>query len=132
MKVFQKIHLSRDARGRQRIHRGEVAVTQPAQLPGRMPRIAKLVALSLRFDVLVRTGTVANYAEIARLGIISRGRMTQIMNPLHLAPDILEEILFLPRITRGRDPITEHQLRKIVKRLDWNEQRRLWRLPLQV
>jgi len=40
--------------------------------------------------------------EIARLGHLSRVRVTQIMNLLLLAPDIHEAILFLPRTQRGR------------------------------
>ena len=39
--------------------------------------------------------------------------VTQIMNLLHLAPDIQEELLFLPLIERGRDTLLERQLRPI-------------------
>jgi hypothetical protein len=53
--------------------------------------------------------------------------MTQIMNLLHLAPDIQEAILFLPQIESGRDPITERELRSLVTLPDWRRQRRLWR-----
>ena len=35
------------------------------------------------------------------------------MNLLHLAPDIQEEVLFLPRIECGKEPIQEHELRRI-------------------
>jgi hypothetical protein len=66
-------------------------------LAGRVPRIARLMALALRFEHLVQSGTVRHYAELARLGQVSRARVTQIMNLLHLAPDIQEAILFLPR-----------------------------------
>jgi hypothetical protein len=52
--------------------------------------------------------------------------MTQIMNLLLLAPDIQEAILNLPRVTRGRDPIVETDLRSLVAITDWREQRRLW------
>jgi hypothetical protein len=45
--------------------------------------------------------------------------MTQIMKLLDLAPDIQEQILFLPRL-KG---INERNLRPIVSRIDWNEQR---------
>jgi hypothetical protein len=33
---------------------------------------------------------VADYAELAQLAHVTRARMTQIMNLLHLAPDIQE------------------------------------------
>ena len=40
--------------------------------------------------------------------------MTQIMWLDNLAPDIQEEILFLPRTTQGRDAIKEADIRPIV------------------
>jgi len=52
--------------------------------------------------------------------------MTQIMWLDNLAPDIQEEILFLPRTTKGRDPIKEADIRPIAKTLDWTKQRQMW------
>ena len=49
------------------------------------------------------------------------------MNLLMLAPDIAEEILFLPRVTEGRDPIHLRQLQPIAILPDWKKQRELWR-----
>jgi len=57
---------------------------------------------------------------------LSTTRMTQIMWLDNLAPDIQEEILFLPRTTQGRDPIKEADLRPIAKTLDWKHQRKMW------
>ena len=94
--------------------------------PGRLPRISRLMALAIRFDGLVREGVVADQAELARLGHVSRARITQIMNLLHLAPDIQEALLFLPRVARGKDPIRERQLRPIAAVSDWQKQRRMW------
>ncbi|MCX5674890.1 MAG: hypothetical protein NTX87_07765, partial [Planctomycetota bacterium] len=76
---------------------------------------------------LVRDGAVRDYADLARLGNVSRARLTQIMNLLHLAPDIQEAILFLPRTDRGFDPISERQIRRVTAEPDWRRQRRLWR-----
>ena len=42
-------------------------------------------------------------ADIARLGWVSRARVTQIMDILLLAPDIQEENLFVPDAESGRD-----------------------------
>ncbi len=53
--------------------------------------------------------------------------MTQIMNLNHLAPDIQEELLFLPRTTTGRDPIHEKMLRPIAAVVNFRVQRRTWR-----
>jgi hypothetical protein len=85
------------------------------------------MALAIRFDGLLRGGVVTDQAELARLGHVSRARMTQIMNLLHLAPDIPEELLFLPLIERGRDSLLERHLRPISAVADWRKQRRLWR-----
>ena len=87
-----------------------------------IPRIARLMALAIRFDGLLREETVRDYAELARLGHVTRARMTQIMKLLDLAPDLQEEILFLPPV-KG---LTERRLRLLVTRLDWREQRRLF------
>ncbi len=94
---------------------------------GRVPRVAKLMALAIRFDDLLRTGKVRDMSELARLAHVSQPRMTQIMNLLHLAPDIQEEILYLPPIAEGRDPITERDTRAISASCSWNEQRLLFR-----
>jgi hypothetical protein len=53
------------------------------------------MALAIHFDGLIRDGVVKNYAELARLGGVSRARITQIMNLLNLPPWKQEEILFL-------------------------------------
>lgn len=85
------------------------------------------MALAIRFDQLVNDGVVANQSELARLAHVTQPRMTQIMNLLNLAPDIQEEILFLPKVMEGRDPVTERDLRPIVQETAWRKQRRLSR-----
>jgi hypothetical protein len=87
-----------------------------------IPRIARLMALAIRFEGLVREGTILDYAELARRGRVTRARMTQIMKLLDLAPDIQEQILFLPPIKR----LNERNLRRIISLVDWNEQRRMF------
>lgn len=123
--VTIKVHRARSAERRVELREGAApAVAAPP--PGRTPRISRLMALALRFDRLIRDGEVRDYAEIARLGHVTRARVTQIMNLIHLAPDIQEAILFLPRVTEGDDPITERHLRRICACPDWREQRRQW------
>ena len=85
------------------------------------------MALALRFEILLRNGAVANCAELAGLGHASCARISQILNLLYLAPDIQEELLFLTRQTRGRDPIHLARLQPIAAHVDWAKQRRLWR-----
>jgi hypothetical protein len=94
--------------------------------PGRVPRVARLLALALRIDEQVRKGELTSYAEVAVLGHVTRARVSQIMNLLNLAPDLQESILFLPRTECGRDPIILQQLQPIASILDWRKQRVLW------
>jgi len=94
--------------------------------PGRIPRVAKLMALAIRFERLIAEGVVTDQAELARLGHVTRARVTQIMNLLNLAPDLQEALLWLPPVEQGRDPLTERDLRPIVAIINWRKQRRLW------
>ena len=87
-----------------------------------IPRIARLMALAIRLEGLVRDETVQNYAELAQLGRVTRARMTQITKLLQLAPDLQEQLLFLPPV-KG---LNERNLRAIVKQLNWSEQRRMF------
>ena len=110
--------------GRQALHS---AADQPSLSPGRVPRVARLMALALRLDELVRTGQVASYSALAALGQVTRARISQIVSLLHLAPDIQEALLFLPPTLRGRDAIILADLMPIAACIDWRKQRRLWR-----
>jgi hypothetical protein len=117
-------------RGRQTKDR----LPQPPHVPSaadRVPRIARLMALAWRFEALLRSGKIRNHAEMARLGHVSRARITQIMNLRLLAPDIQELLLFLPPTSRGRDPIHLRLLQPIANLLDWQMQRRRWADLLQ-
>lgn len=110
--------------------RKELATVDETALPvepGRIPRISRLMALAIRFDGMIKAGTVSDQAELARLGHVTRARMTQIMNLLSLAPDIQEELLFLPRVQQGYDPIHLKQLQPIAGALDWARQRMMWK-----
>jgi hypothetical protein len=95
--------------------------------PGRVPRVARLLALAHRLDRLLRAGELASYGEVAALGHVTRARVCQMMNLLCLAPDIQEQVLHLPPTLRGRDPVILADLQPIAAALDWRKQRRLWR-----
>ena len=95
----------------------EAEKPRPAVL-GRVPRVSRLLALAIRFEGLVRSGAVANYAELARLGHVTEARISQIMDLQLLAPDIQEAILFLPRTQHGRDPIILRDLLRITAKRD--------------
>lgn len=117
------VHFGREGRGaRKVIHEG---AAPPAPL-GRVPRIARLMALAIRFDGLVRSGAVVDYVELARLGHVTRARVSQVMSLLYLAPMIQEEILFLSRIEAGRDRMVLRDLLPIAQLSDWDLQLRAW------
>ena len=89
--------------------------------PARLPRITRLMALAIKFQDMVSRGEVRDYADLARLGYVTRARITQIMNLLNLAPNIQEEILFLKCAPpeRSMRPLTVQPL--------WVRQLRIWR-----
>ena len=124
MTIECAFHINRSRKGRQEMQTGEAPRT-PCER-GRVPRVAKLLALAHRFEGLVRSGEVADYAELARLGRVSRARISQIMSLLSLAPDVQEAALFLPRTERGRDTIQMRHLLPIAQVADWKVQRQLW------
>ena len=112
-------HLHLSGRGRKK----RLAIPVAAK---RLPRIARLMALAIRMENLIRTGGLIDYSELAQLGHVSRARITQIMNLLLLAPDLQEQILSLVPTSGRRDPVRLAQLQPIARILDWSRQRRLW------
>jgi hypothetical protein len=123
--IEKSVHFRRQARGRQDLQeRQEVRCHDPG--PARVPRVSRLMALALRFEQLLLDGTIRDQAELARLGQVSRARVSQILSLIHLAPDIQEEILFLQGSRRGADLLLA-DLQPLMRHSDWHAQRRLWR-----
>lgn len=91
---------------------------------GRYPRAAQVLALALQFQEMIDRGEVRDYADLARLGCVSRERISQIMMLVWLAPDIQQTVLCLPPSERA--PFSEGALRRIAKIVRWDEQRREW------
>jgi hypothetical protein len=121
------IRFSRQGRrGRAKVLSGSEGADPPAP-PVRVCRCARLLALALHFEKLLAGGHVGDYADLAHLGRVSRARISQIMNLLHLAPDLQEQLLFRVRTRRGRDPLYLARLLPIAALPDWNAQRRRWR-----
>ena len=87
----------------------------------KIPRITRLMALAIKFQHMINRGEVRDYADLARLGYVTRARLTQLMNLLLLAPDIQEQIL-LPNALKATP--CERHLRRIVSLPYWPEQRR--------
>jgi hypothetical protein len=108
-----------------RSHRTPLAVvSEPTE---RVPRITRLLALAQKFEELIGSGVVNNYAGLAQVGRVSRSRVTQMTSLLNLAPDIQEEILFLRVEEAAQFRISEPSLRKLTATLLWNQQRAQWR-----
>jgi hypothetical protein len=106
---------------------------------------SRLMALAIYCDYLIRTGAVESQTDLDAFGHITTARMTQIMALLNLAPDIQEEILFLPLTRHGHDAIKESDVNLLINTFDWQVQGgdgseyclsvrcsgRRWRFPLR-
>jgi len=121
--VVRPIHFVRRGKSTKAVSAPDAA---PKVLPSRVPRVARLMALAIHFDGMLRKGVVAGQSELAEICNVTQPRMTQIMNLLHLAPDIQEDLLHLSTIDRGRDTITERDLRPLTAQHSWARQRDLW------
>jgi hypothetical protein len=64
-----------------------------------------------------------DYSDLARLGGVSRARITQIMNMRNLAPAIQEQLLFLPA---GDSPVHERFLRRMAGEKDLRRQLKMF------
>jgi len=122
--ITKQVHFGCHQHGRKVLAEGPT--TEPPN-EGLIPRISRLMALAIHMEDLIRRGEVADYAELACLAHVSRARITQIMNLLHLAPGIQEQILNLPPCQGPRAPIRERMIRPIAAIPDWRRQRRMWR-----
>jgi len=98
----------------------------PGATSGRLPRVTQVLALAIQFQDMIERGDARDYADLARLGCLSRERMSQIMELIWLAPDIQQEILGFPSTRTSRFPVSEAAVRRIAAEPSWEEQRNLW------
>lgn len=125
--IERTCHIKNTRHGRKRLLPGEAPDPSLPVGPGRIPRITKLMALAIRFDEKLAAGHVSNMAQLARLGYVTRARMSQIMNLRFLAPEIQEELLNLPRVHKGRAPIKYRDLLPMLCYPLWKDQREEWK-----
>ena len=118
--VKSEVHFGTGRRSKKELRKG----AQEAPTTTKVPRVARLMALAIKFEQMVRDGEVKDYAEIARVGHVTRARVTQIMSLLALAPDIQESLVF-SRSGSGRETITERSLRSVTAIPEWRKQREL-------
>lgn len=93
---------------------------------GRVPRVTQVMALAIQFQDMLQRGEARDYADLARLGCLTRERMSQIMELIWLAPDIQREILEIKPTHTTRFPISETALRRVAASLAWEDQRCAW------
>ena len=79
--VTCQVPFHRQARQSRKMQASKMEAKVPA---GRVPRIARLLALALRLERLLQAGVLSDYAELARLGHVSRARVSQIMSQKEL------------------------------------------------
>jgi hypothetical protein len=114
-----RLHASKRAEG------GDTVVA-PSSHRGRLPRVTQVLALAIHFQNMIQRGEARNYADLARLGCITRERISQVMELIWLAPDIQQEILEFPPNKTGRFPVSEVAARRVAEDLGWAQQRALW------
>jgi len=113
----------RGARKRMVEKTGTSEETKPLE---RIPRIARYMALAIHFEGLIKKGVVTDFADLARLGHVTRARVTQIMNLRLLAPEIQEDILLSESSGNLDQTIQLQRLQSIVSVADWKQQRALY------
>ncbi len=87
------------------------------------PRVVELLRKAIEWKDLLESGEFTSQGDIATREGITRARVTQVMGMLRLAPEIQEQILYMPDATR-RPLVTERILRPIVTITDHQEQLR--------
>jgi hypothetical protein len=75
----------------------------PPEHPSRtaIPYKTRLLALAYLFDDMIRRGVVKDYAEIARMGGVSRARISQIMDLTLLPVTVQEDMLHNKWLVHG-------------------------------
>ncbi len=93
----------------------------------RASRAARMLALAHYVERLIEAGELMGYADAARALGLTRARLTQLINLLHLAPEIQSQLL------TGASHATERSLRAVVQESSWVAQcrrvREVGRLP---
>jgi len=121
--ITAKLRLGRRLKAEQPVGDDGAHADSSQHQRGRIPRVARLMALAIRLDGMLQRGEVGSQRELAEVARVTPARLTQILNLLHLAPDLQEWLLFLPPVVKGRDPVSERELRTVVGVCLWSRQR---------
>jgi hypothetical protein len=82
--IHPEVAFTLDSRRRRQPVTADAVSVNPVPVGGEAPRAARLMALAIRLDGLLRAGAIRDYAEVARRGRVTRAHVTQIMKLLDL------------------------------------------------
>lgn len=129
---FQFSVKQRGRGAKKRIVEGEGGSNESKPTLERIPRISRYMALAIHFEDLIRQGVVTDYADLARLGHVTRARVTQIMNLRLLAPEIQEELLELSTDYHRSSHVALRELQAVACTICWLKQRQVWSDSLRI
>ena len=113
------IHLASGKCGHRVIRKGK----RPKHAkPVRLPRVTRLMALSIKYEHLIQQGLVSNHDAIADLAGVDRSLVSRILRLRLLSPQIQEWLLNLPETEEGGDPIDWTELRPLTRIISWDKQ----------
>ena len=87
----------------------------------KLPRVSRLMALSIKYWELLENGAVEDQESLANLAGVDRSQISKLLRLRLLSPWIQEWLLELPE--HGKKPVTWHQLDRVAKICDWDQQR---------
>lgn len=88
------------------------------------PQLRQFLVLAYQIKQEIDKNLQRTLREISEWLGITRGRISQILNLLFLAPKIQEEIILADK--KILFSIPEHKVRIIMKELDWDKQKEMW------
>ena len=119
--ITMKIHLSPGRCGHRVLRKGK----RPKHAkPVRLPRVTRMMALSIKYEHLLSKGLVDSHGELAGLAGADRSVISRIIRLRLLAPDIQEWLLNLPEQVPGKDTVGWTEIRPLTRIVLWEEQRR--------
>ena len=124
---FQFSIKQRGRGAKKRIVEAAAPSDEPKPALERIPRISRYIALAIHFEDLIRQGVVTDYADLARLGHVTRARVTQVMNLRLLAPEIQEQLLFMETTVAPVELIQLKWLQAVATDFNWEGQRKHWK-----
>ena len=129
--VKRRIEVRNTPTGKRLVVASATPRPEPPPPEVKVASVARLLALAIHLEGQIRAGAVRDQTALARQLKVTQPRMTQIMNLLHLAPDIQEALLFLPPVRGREESVSERDLRRICGSAKWSIQRTRWNTVAQ-